>query len=86
MQPVSAMRGGCPEVELNACVGDGLELGGSTGAGGGDIDVGEHIKTIYRGKTRGSNRRRVMTEIVLCVWVRVVCRKGKDRGGNRQGD
>lgn len=32
MQPVSAMRGGA-EVELNACVGDGLELGGSTGAG-----------------------------------------------------
>ena len=44
MQPVSAMRGGA-EVELNACVGDGLELWGSTGAGG-DIDVGEHIKTI----------------------------------------
>ena len=33
MQPVSAMRGGA-EVELNACVGDGLDLGGSTGAGG----------------------------------------------------
>ena len=32
MQPVSAMRGGA-EVELNACVGGGLELGGSTGAG-----------------------------------------------------
>ena len=33
MQPVSAMRGGA-EVELNACVGDGLDLGVSTGAGG----------------------------------------------------
>ena len=33
MQPVSAMRGGA-EMELNACVGDGLDLGGSTGAGG----------------------------------------------------
>ena len=32
MQPVSAMMGGA-EIELNACVGDGLELGGSTGAG-----------------------------------------------------
>ena len=32
MQPVSAMRGGA-EVELNACVGDGLGLVGSTGAG-----------------------------------------------------
>ncbi len=51
---------------------------------GGDIEVGEHIKTIDRGKARGSDRRRVMTEIVLCVWVRIVCRKRKDRGGNRQ--
>ena len=33
MQPVSAMRGGA-EVELKACVGEGLGLGGSTGAGG----------------------------------------------------
>ncbi len=27
-----------------------------------------------------------MTEIVLCVWVRVDCREGKDGGGNRHGD
>ena len=33
MQPVSAMREGA-EVELKACGGDGLGVGGSTGAGG----------------------------------------------------
>ena len=38
MQPVSAMRG-VAEVELNACVGDGLELGGFNRGMGGDLDV-----------------------------------------------
>jgi hypothetical protein len=33
VQPVSTMRGGA-EVELNVWVGDWLDLGGSTGAGG----------------------------------------------------
>ena len=29
---------------------------------------------------------RVMTEIVLGVWVRVGCREGKNGRGNRHGD
>ena len=61
-------------------------LGGFNRGRGEDIDVGEHIKAVDRGKARGINMKRVMTEIVLCVWVRDACRKGKYRGGNRHGD
>ncbi len=53
---------------------------------GGDVEVREHSKAICGGKARGSDSRRVMTEIVLCVLVRVGCREGKDAGGNRHGD
>jgi len=53
---------------------------------GEDVEVGEYSEAIDRGKARGSDRRGVMTEFVLCVWVRVACREGKDRWGNRHGD
>jgi hypothetical protein len=51
----------------------------------------EHSKAIGRGKARRGRLRagwggRVMTEIVLGVWVRVGCREKKDGGGNRHGD
>ena len=53
---------------------------------GGVVEVGEHSEGIDRGKTRGSGRRRVKTEIVLCVWVGDACRVGKDGRGNRHSD
>ena len=52
----------------------------------GVVEVGEHSEGIDRGKTRGSDRRRVKTEIVLCVWVEDACREGKDGRGNRHSD
>ncbi len=51
----------------------------------------EHSKAIGRSKARRGRLRsgwggRVMTEIVLGVWVQVGCREGKDGRGNRHGD
>jgi hypothetical protein len=52
VQPVSAMRGGA-EVELNACVGDGLDLGGSTGAGGKTSRSASIAKRLTEAKREG---------------------------------
>ncbi len=56
MQPVSAMRGGA-EVELNACVGDGLDLGVSTGAGGETSMSESTSKRFTEAKCEGVIRR-----------------------------
>ena len=53
MQPVSAMRGGV-EVELNACVGDGLDLGGLTGAGGETSTSENTAKRLAEAKREGA--------------------------------
>ena len=51
------------------------------------------VKSCGGGNARGSDSvlrvgwsGRVMTEIVLGVWVRVGCREGKDGRRNRHGD
>ncbi len=65
---------------------DGSGSGGFNRGRGGEIEVGEHIKRIDRGKARGGGVRRVKTEIVLCVWVGDAGREGRNRRGNRHGD
>ncbi len=44
------------------------------------------MKRVDRSKTRGGDRGRVKTEMLLCVSVGNACWEGENGGGNRYGD